>query len=101
MRGIVAGQAAYTQVARSRDTPTDQMVVRHILPVVRVSGAAVATLLAVATLAQVLAEVVQRPRREVAGMKRILRVASSSTMVTVSAVSTSTAMASSTPSLDQ
>ncbi len=56
-----------------------------------------ATLLAVGILAQVLAEGVQRPRKEVASMRETLRVVGSSLMVTVSAVSISTATASSNP----
>jgi hypothetical protein len=68
-----------------------------ILLVDRGGGAVAATLLAVATLAQVLAEVVQRPRKEVAGMNGTLYVVGSSLMMTVSAVSVSTATASSNP----
>lgn len=67
-----------------------------MLPAV-LGEAAVGVLLVVATLAQVLAGVVQRPRKEGAGMTKILRVVGSSVMVTVSSVFTSIATASSHP----
>ena len=62
-----------------------------------VGGAAVGVLLAVATLAQVLAGVVPQPRKEGTGMTKVLRVVGSSMMVTVSSVFISIATAGSHP----
>ena len=74
------------------------VVRQHQAMIVLVVGeAAVGVLLAVATSAQVLAGVVAQPGKEGTGMTKILRVVSSSMMVTVSSVFTSIATAGSHP----
>lgn len=60
-------------------------------------GTAVGVLLVVATVAQLLAGVLTRSRKEDAGMKSILHVVGSSMMVTVSSVFTNIATVGSHP----
>jgi len=66
--------------------------------VLLVGVAAVGVLLAMATIAQVLAGVVTQPRKGDVSMTKALRVINSSLMVTASSVFTSIAMAGSHPS---